>query len=57
MHETNESNANECDKFHKSRIVRNFVRVERSDHIIGKYKGVWRWISDCEEKAGKEATG
>lgn len=57
MHETNESNANECDKFHKSRIARFFVRVERSDHIIGEYKGVWRRISDCEEKAGEEAAG
>ena len=57
VHEANESNANECDEFHKPRIAVIVVRVERSDHIICEYKGVWRWISDCEEKAGKEAAG
>lgn len=57
VHETNESNANECNKFHKPRIVRIFVRVERSDYIIGEYKGIWRRVSNCEEEASEEAAG
>ena len=56
VHETNESNANECDEFHKPRVMR-FVRVKCSDHIISEYKGVWRWTSDYEEETGEEAAG
>lgn len=55
VHETDESNANKCDEFQKSRVAMLVVRVERSDHIIGEYKGVWCRISNCEEEAGEDA--